>query len=214
MASNLLSDRVEAAFPDEQSDEFALFYLGAVLQASRDIGTSLRRTGLLTVALILVTELLLSDKVEEISLLGTKINDVAFARSVIPGVLAYLSYEFMALYLASIDYDDLREHLIRRIRAPVAENRLHPAMSPGVLSFWEVEPWSSSDKTGRAGRARRLLDIATALTLLFGTFLYVLAAYVRVWRLEGAELAVILSSAFAAIIIARAAATFAEDRGR
>jgi hypothetical protein len=214
MARESLAQRVDRAFPERRPDEFTLFYLGAILDARTDIFATARRSGLLMIGVIVASELLLSDKVDELSLLGTKITDVAATRALGPAVLAYLAYEQILLILRSNALTKLRDHVVRRMYPELAATKLHQALGPGVLSLWGGPDWHLEGRPGRAARARHRLDYVLGVTLVLGIWVYIYTVYHRLLDREGGEAVVVLSTCFALLMLIRAMLVMVDEGSR
>ncbi|HEX2084099.1 MAG TPA: hypothetical protein VHF89_00320 [Solirubrobacteraceae bacterium] len=203
MASQPLRARVEKAFPAGEVDDFALFYLGTILDARSTFESSVRRTGLLIVAVLVAIELLLSENIEEVSLLGTKITEASATRALAPAVLAYLSYEIVQLMTVAVAWGKLRDELVRRVRPAVQETELHLALRQGVVGLWGGPTWHLEGEPGVVGRIREGIDVGLGGVLSLGIWVYAGTVYARLFDAEGGAAVVWLSTGFAALMLLR-----------
>lgn len=145
------------------------------------------------------------------SLLGVSVSDPLVPRALAPALLAYLIYDLCAAITASIAYFSLRDALIRRLWRPVYSAGLHSALKPGTLTFWMGEKWTRPVNRGPVATWRERMDIAVGVALIAGPCAYVFSAYARLISREGGAAVVLVSGAFAGLMVIRAFLAVMDD---
>jgi hypothetical protein len=157
-------------------------YLDYVLVAWRDVQATVRRTGIAKLVLIAAFLLLQSPRgAVELTYSGLKVADSGPVLVLIPAVVSFLAFEFIALQAASKRYEKLRNALVAKLHPEIAAHGLIPALNPPTIALWGATPGKLEIVEDHA--ARRILDglqVFIGLMVAFAGFLFLAYAY---WRL-------------------------------
>jgi hypothetical protein len=210
----LVRERVEAAFADEDEHAFGERYLDHVLERWTGIEAALRRNVLLIVLLVVAFLLLEGGETSEFSLGPFKVTDVSSVLTLVPAVVSFLYYEWAELISARGRYALLRYEVFRKLHPVAHEKQLGAALAPPTISVWGDHPWERLRYRER-GRAYFLLEkcgMVVTVGILLGAIAFPIYAYATLFEDSQTDpMALTLSLVFTLFNLARTAFTIADQ---
>lgn len=207
-ADRSIRDRVEAAFDPELAASYGDAYLDAIVTTWRELSHGLRRTTLQITLLILVFVLLEGARSVQFDLGPLRLTNVSALLTLIPALVAILSYELVALELAQRVYSVAVSEVMRAVHRPVYEQDLEFLLAPAT-----IHPMGGSGRdwealhagNGRLHETVARTDNLVWAAIVFGTFGFLVYSYLHLYADRHANaIAVSVSLAVALVFAARA----------
>jgi hypothetical protein len=181
LPTRTLEERIQAAFDPTTGDiAFGEKYLELVYANWCAIASSLRRTSVLIVTLMVAFLSLAHTRNTQFTLGPIRLTNVASVLVLVPAIVSLLTYEFFVLGTARIRYRDAVRALIRLLHPSVWEHGLGLLLEPPTTSLWSEEgvlTLRESD-AGVASKLVRLSGIGLLSALIVAAVSFLVYAYV------------------------------------
>jgi hypothetical protein len=202
-----IADRLK----DESNPEVLPFFLGALRENIHDGYASLRRALLAQVLFALLFFVVIQVAEADVTVLGFKVTDPSLIAKTLPVVVAYLAYEVYFLLLLVGQYRDMLSRAVPLYSARLGSTNAHRMLYPPTPSFM-----AESFHFGGERRPRRSTQLPPTVRIfdglvwaginavLLATVIFLIYAYVSLWRdFGGFDVVTIVSAAIALVFIAR-----------
>jgi hypothetical protein len=217
MAAKTYHQRVSDAFADKTDErlvEFGDRYLDHILDASKALAESLRRTVIAIATLVTVFFLLAGAKSAQFTLGPLKLTNVSSVLTLIPALVAFLSYEFCAVLTAGFRFEALKTALIRKLHPQLFADDLHHMLGPISLQAWGTPQWRllRATEPNWATKVLRPLDVTVVFSIFGATLGFIVYSF---WYLfhdpHVSIIAVVASAVFSVLSLARATALLYDE---
>lgn len=206
-------ERVAKAFADESARAYGDKYLDHLLTRRTDLGRDIRRAVSLVALLAVSFALLAGAKEAQLTLGPIKLTNVAGVLTLVPALLAYLYYEFMALMLVTHLYNRLISATFKSLYPGLYEQDLEVPLAPTTMQPWgyTIASVLRENDSSRWSDIDEALGTAHGVAIHFGAIIFLVYAYWRLFSLPTAnDVAVGVSLAFAAVNALRGILMFAD----
>jgi hypothetical protein len=207
--------RAETAFAADDADiSFGEKYLELLYANWAQIASTLRRTVTLLVVLVVGFLLLNHTKSAEFTLGPLRLTNIASVLILVPAIVSFLGYEFLALQAAQNRYEEVSQEVVRVLHKPVRDTDLDVLLQPPTASLWGENGWFDV-RDSEPGLVSKLLEwsgLTIAYSLLFVALAFLVYAYVALYENSHANtVAVTISALFSVFNGLRAALIFVDN---
>jgi hypothetical protein len=181
-----VKERVADSFAEEGS-EYIEKYIDMLREEWRSVTTSLSRTILLTLGLVVLFELLLRADTIELTLGPAKLTEPSPILRFIPALIAYLLYEELALMAKWSDISDIYEEILQKYHPKVWANDLELLVAPTQRAFWQIGTFYGESFEARTAQLQRAVSIFSVFGLLLLLTLFQAYAVYRLFQRFGVD---------------------------
>lgn len=181
----ILSDKTLSTFIEEKTKPFAREYLTDIRENWRKLEKNLCRLLIFLVLLIVAFELLKKSAIGEISFGSIKLSDLSFAYKIIPILISYSFYSLCNITLTFKTYRIIHESVLRAIYPELIKNDIEKFYVPPYLTiFGDI---TFSPKHFSLYKLFDFLQARFVLTVIFGSLLFEIYAFINLFNLYGRE---------------------------